>query len=365
MARIVGKPNADDVKRVAVAALVAALDDGKDQARKKPGLTGMRAVATGAVLYTAGKVAFSGRRFINERLAGARARTEDRGGRRGLRGGRGARGRSPSRRGGRGLRGAGGRGARGGARRRGGRGLRGGRGARGGARRRGGRGLRGGGARGRGGRGLRGRGRGRRGAQRRLRAARPSRTRTRTTTSTRPISRRARAASARRWGAAEPWPPNATRRDGALPARGGGRAAAARLVHRLPARAAQGRDLARAREEPLLHPRRSCSTEPEQPDPAQQTGETCARRNPNGSSTRRPSGYLERPRPSGLADVIEIILDKGHRHRRLRPRVADRDRADHDRRADRHRERRHLPALRRGRQPPRHLRRTARRGCRS
>jgi len=68
MARIVGKPNADDVKRVAVAALVAALDDGKDQARKKPGLTGMRAVATGAVLYTAGKAAFNGRRFINERL---------------------------------------------------------------------------------------------------------------------------------------------------------------------------------------------------------------------------------------------------------------------------------------------------------
>jgi gas vesicle structural protein len=24
-----------------------------------------------------------------------------------------------------------------------------------------------------------------------------------------------------------------------------------------------------------------------------------------------PSGYIERPRPSGLADVIEIILDKG------------------------------------------------------
>jgi gas vesicle structural protein len=24
-----------------------------------------------------------------------------------------------------------------------------------------------------------------------------------------------------------------------------------------------------------------------------------------------PSGYLERPRPSGLADVIEVILDKG------------------------------------------------------
>ena len=68
MAKIVGKPNADDVKRVAVAALVAALDDGKENAKKKPGLTGMRAVATGAVLYTAGKVAFNGRRFISERL---------------------------------------------------------------------------------------------------------------------------------------------------------------------------------------------------------------------------------------------------------------------------------------------------------
>jgi hypothetical protein len=77
MARIVGKPNADDVKRVAVAALVAALDDGKDQAKKKPGLTGMRAVATGAVLYTAGKAAFNGRRFINERLEARDDQQED------------------------------------------------------------------------------------------------------------------------------------------------------------------------------------------------------------------------------------------------------------------------------------------------
>lgn len=29
------------------------------------------------------------------------------------------------------------------------------------------------------------------------------------------------------------------------------------------------------------------------------------------SSARRGGGYLERPAPSGLADVIEIILDKG------------------------------------------------------
>jgi hypothetical protein len=69
MAKIVGKPNAEDVKRVAVAALVAALDDGKEKARKNPRLTGMRAVATGAVLYTAGKAAYSGRRFISEHLS--------------------------------------------------------------------------------------------------------------------------------------------------------------------------------------------------------------------------------------------------------------------------------------------------------
>ena len=68
MAKIVGKPSADDVKRVAVAALVAALDDGKENAKKNPRLTGMRAVATGAVLYTAGKAAFNGRRFISEHL---------------------------------------------------------------------------------------------------------------------------------------------------------------------------------------------------------------------------------------------------------------------------------------------------------
>src|SRR6187551_1876290 len=28
-------------------------------------------------------------------------------------------------------------------------------------------------------------------------------------------------------------------------------------------------------------------------------------------TTATPRGYLERPRPSGLADVIDIILDKG------------------------------------------------------
>jgi len=79
MAKILGKPNADDVKRVAVAALVAALDDSKEHARKNPRLTGVRAVATGAVLYTAGKAALNGRRFVNERLRGNDDEPEDEG----------------------------------------------------------------------------------------------------------------------------------------------------------------------------------------------------------------------------------------------------------------------------------------------
>ena len=47
---------------------------------------------------------------------------------------------------------------------------------------------------------------------------------------------------------------------------------------------------------------------------------------------------------------------QGPGHRRLRPRVAGGHRADHDRRADRRGQRRHLPAVRRGHQPPRPVR---------
>ena len=71
------KTTADDVRRVAVAALTAALDDRKDEARSKPGLTGVRAVATGAVLYTAGRAAFGSRRFIRERFGDDEDRYED------------------------------------------------------------------------------------------------------------------------------------------------------------------------------------------------------------------------------------------------------------------------------------------------
>src|SRR3954471_18959625 len=70
MAKVLGKPSPEDVKRVAVAALVAALDDGKEKARKNPRMTGMRAVATGAVLYTAGRAVVGGSRFVREHLNG-------------------------------------------------------------------------------------------------------------------------------------------------------------------------------------------------------------------------------------------------------------------------------------------------------
>src|SRR5215216_2276442 len=62
------KTTADDVRRVAVAALTSAIEESKREARKKPALTGARAVATGAVLYTAGRAAFTGRRFIRDRF---------------------------------------------------------------------------------------------------------------------------------------------------------------------------------------------------------------------------------------------------------------------------------------------------------
>ena len=55
------RPNGDDVRRIALAALAAALEDGKQDevpAPKGSGLKGVRALAAGAALYTAGRVAF-------------------------------------------------------------------------------------------------------------------------------------------------------------------------------------------------------------------------------------------------------------------------------------------------------------------
>src|SRR3954452_4583770 len=71
------KPNADDVRRVALAALATALEDRKEEVKKKPGLTGVRAVATGAVIYTAGRAVFTGRRFVRDHFGSDGEARED------------------------------------------------------------------------------------------------------------------------------------------------------------------------------------------------------------------------------------------------------------------------------------------------
>src|SRR5438552_15690997 len=66
------------------------------------------------------------------------------------------------------------------------------------------------------------------------------------------------------------------------------------------------------------------------------------------------SNYLQRaPSPSSLADVVDLILDKGLVIDAYVRVAVIGDRAGDDRRADRHRERRYLPALRRGGKPAR------------
>src|ERR1044072_7536680 len=71
------KPTADDVRRVALAARTAALEDGKQEAKKKQGLTGVRAVATGAVIYAAGRAAVSVRPFIRDHFGSDGEARED------------------------------------------------------------------------------------------------------------------------------------------------------------------------------------------------------------------------------------------------------------------------------------------------
>jgi hypothetical protein len=72
------KTTADDVRRVALAALISALDEGKQEVTKtKSGLTPVRAVATGAAVYTAGRAAYRSQRFVREQLANLRNHDRD------------------------------------------------------------------------------------------------------------------------------------------------------------------------------------------------------------------------------------------------------------------------------------------------
>ena len=69
---------------------------------------------------------------------------------------------------------------------------------------------------------------------------------------------------------------------------------------------------------------------------------------------QQSSGYLERPRPERPGGRDRGDPRQGPRDRRVREGLADRHRDPHDRRADRDRQRRHLPPLRGGGQPARH-----------
>src|SRR4051794_4679718 len=61
------KTPTEELKDAAIEALVNALDD--DKRADKPRIKGVRALATGAVIYTAGRAAFKGRRFLREQLS--------------------------------------------------------------------------------------------------------------------------------------------------------------------------------------------------------------------------------------------------------------------------------------------------------
>jgi hypothetical protein len=58
----------EQLKHAAIEAAVRALDDEKASSKDKPALTGVRAVATGAVLYTAGHAAFKAHRLLREQF---------------------------------------------------------------------------------------------------------------------------------------------------------------------------------------------------------------------------------------------------------------------------------------------------------
>ena len=60
---------AEQLKHAALEAAVSALGDLEDRSKGKPALSGMRAVGTGAVLFTAARTAFKGRQLLREQLS--------------------------------------------------------------------------------------------------------------------------------------------------------------------------------------------------------------------------------------------------------------------------------------------------------
>jgi hypothetical protein len=60
----------DELRRAALVALASALENQVQERRSKPRMSGVKALAAGAVIYTAGKVAFSNRDFLRDQLSG-------------------------------------------------------------------------------------------------------------------------------------------------------------------------------------------------------------------------------------------------------------------------------------------------------
>jgi hypothetical protein len=74
------KTASDELRRAALTALASALEQQAKQRGKsrKPKLTGVRALATGAVIYTAGRAAFANRELLRDQLSGdGRVRDEE------------------------------------------------------------------------------------------------------------------------------------------------------------------------------------------------------------------------------------------------------------------------------------------------
>ena len=69
------KSPTEELKSVAIAALINALDEKREE-KPKRGLTGVRALTAGLVIYTAGHAAYTGQRLVRERLSAARSDEE-------------------------------------------------------------------------------------------------------------------------------------------------------------------------------------------------------------------------------------------------------------------------------------------------
>jgi hypothetical protein len=72
-----GATPTEQLKNAAIEAALRALGDGQSTPKDKPALTGVRAVAAGAALYTAGWAAFKGRGFLREQFSASQVKDDE------------------------------------------------------------------------------------------------------------------------------------------------------------------------------------------------------------------------------------------------------------------------------------------------